>query len=223
VSRPLQALRIATAVAVAGSAIAFTVGISAERSSRHHETAAEHAAETGAAPGPSTTAASSAPEGNAEHEPETASAEPTTDGAQSSAPGEHGSDGDAGDGTTSHEAAEHSASGEAAGGENEKLLGINVESTPVIVLADVIAALLIAALLWIPVGGLLILGILTVAFGFGAFGLDIREAIHQHREGHGGLLATAIVVAALHLLVAVLGAALVRRGNRVRSAVFRSA
>jgi hypothetical protein len=60
-----------------------------------------------------------------------------------------------------------------------KLVGINVESTPVIVLVDVIAALLIAAALVLPAGALLALACVgIVAFGPAAVGLDVREAIH---------------------------------------------
>lgn len=143
------------------------------------------------------------------HQHETAAQHTAENGGTTEEPSGAGAEGSA-----DHEAAERAGEGTASAGteESETLLGVDVESIPVIVLADVTAAALLLAALLLPVGGLLtIAAALIVLFGLGAAGLDIREAVHQHDEAENGLLTAAVVIAVAHLLVAASGAMLFRR------------
>lgn len=102
---------------------------------------------------------------------------------------------------------------------SERLFGIDVESTGVIVLADLLTLLLIAMVLLAPAGTLLgVVSMAVVAFGLGAAGLDGREVLHQQREGRTGLVAMAILVALLHLTAASTAAVLAARSRREMSA-----
>jgi hypothetical protein len=98
------------------------------------------------------------------------------------------------------------AEGEAAEGETaaaedgdgeEALLGIDLESTPLVVLA-VIASFALAAGAWARSDShavLTLIGVAMLAFAV----LDIREPIHQLDEDESGLALLAALVAALHL------------------------
>jgi hypothetical protein len=114
------------------------------------------------------------------------------------APAEHGEAGEA------KPAAEHGEAGEATPaaehGEGERLLGVDAESTPLVVLAT-LAGLTLAALAATPLG--LVRGfLLTVVFIALAWAaLDIREVIHQLDESRTGVALIALAVAALHLAV----------------------
>jgi hypothetical protein len=99
----------------------------------------------------------------------------------------------------SAEAHAQEAGGESgeAGDENEDLFGVDVESTPLVVLAVVGSlALALAAYVrpgWRPL--LLVIAIAMLAFA----ALDVRELVHQLDESNGGVAVIAAVVAALHL------------------------
>jgi hypothetical protein len=98
---------------------------------------------------------------------------------------------------------------------SERLFGIDVESTTVIVIADLLALLFIAAVLLTPSGSALALvSTVVVAFGLSAAVLDVREVVHQQREGRSGLVAVAILVALLHLAAASIAAILAARSRQ---------
>jgi hypothetical protein len=89
-------------------------------------------------------------------------------------------------------------------GESETLLGINPESTDLLVVA-VVASLALAAGAWWLGGSALVLGI--VALAMAAFAaLDVREIVHQTNESRTGLTLLAALVAALHIAAALLAA-----------------
>ena len=111
----------------------------------------------------------------------------------------------------SGEEAEHaegaeSAEGE-AGKEDETLLGVDVESTPLVVLA-IVASLALAACAWLrpDLGGLIAVAMLVFA------ALDVREVAHQLDESEGGIALLAGIVAALHFTAAALAFRLARTG-----------
>ena len=84
-----------------------------------------------------------------------------------------------------------------AGEEEESLLGINTESTGLIVLA-VASSLLLAAAVWLrPKVGWLLGLVARAMVAFAA--LDVREAIHQADESESALAVLAVIVALLHL------------------------
>ena len=112
------------------------------------------------------------------------------------------------EGEEAHEEGEESpaeseeAESEAAHADSEELLGIDVESTPLVVLA-VVVSLALAAGVWLRPG----LGPLLVVVGAAMIvfaALDVREVFHQLDEDRGGLALLAGVVAVLHASAAVL-------------------
>jgi hypothetical protein len=85
--------------------------------------------------------------------------------------------------------------------EGERLLGVDVESTPLVVLA-VLAGLALAALAASLIGlrrGFLLT---IVVIGLAWAALDIREVVHQLDESRTGVAVVAMSVAALHLAAA---------------------
>jgi hypothetical protein len=101
-----------------------------------------------------------------------------------------------------HVGAESEESGAHGESEDEKVLGIDLESTPLVVLA-VIASLALAMAVWLrpDVRGLLALTALAMLV-FAA--LDVPEVFHEIDESESGLAVLAGVVAALHLGAAAL-------------------
>lgn len=84
--------------------------------------------------------------------------------------------------------------------ESEELLGINLESTPLVVLA-IIGSLVLAAAAWLrpDLGWLLsLVAVAMLAFAV----LDVREVFAKLDEDESGLAALAGLVAALHLVAA---------------------
>lgn len=98
----------------------------------------------------------------------------------------------------------------AHGGEHETVLGIDIESTPLIVLAA-IAGLALAALVAAPLGRrpAVLLAIAAIAVAWAA--LDVREVVHQSNESRSGLAIVASAVALLHLAAAAAAALLAGR------------
>jgi hypothetical protein len=95
--------------------------------------------------------------------------------------------------------------------ENEELLGIDVESTPLVILA-VIGSLALAAAVWLRPGLrhlVLFVSISMLAFAV----LDIREVFNQTDESNEGFAALAAVVALLHLSAAGLAFTAERRDD----------
>ena len=130
---------------------------------------------------------------------EPAAAHAAETGGESGEPaGAHG-EGGASEATTSGETGHvESATGHA---ERERLLGVDVESTPLVVLA-VLGGLALAALAASRVGlrrGFL-LTVVVIGLAWAAF--DIREVVHQLDESRTGVAVVAMAVAALHLAVA---------------------
>jgi hypothetical protein len=99
---------------------------------------------------------------------------------------------------------------------NEKLLGLDPEATPLVVVA-VIVSLLLAIAVWLRPDAALLLALIAVAMLVFA-ALDIREAVHQSDESNTGLLVLASAIAALHLAAAGLAAYLTSLTLRTRTA-----
>lgn len=101
----------------------------------------------------------------------------------------------------------HAEAGESE--EDERLLGIDLESTPLVVLA-VLAGLGLAVLAATRFGQprWFLLAVAVIAFVWAVF--DVREVAHQLGESNTGIALVAIVVAVLHLATAAVGARLAR-------------
>jgi hypothetical protein len=108
------------------------------------------------------------------------------------------------------EAAEAGATAESDS--EDELLGVDAESTPLVV-AAVVASLALAAAVWLRPDLELLLTLVAAAMLAFAV-LDIREVFHQADESNGGLAVLAAAVAALHLSAAALAFA----GTRVNTA-----
>ena len=95
------------------------------------------------------------------------------------------------------------ASGEAeeAEGDDERVLGVDVES-PHLVVAAVVASLVLAALVWRRPNRRLLIVIAVVAAAFAV--LDVAEVAHQLDEDNAGLALLAGIVAVLPAGAAVL-------------------
>jgi hypothetical protein len=105
--------------------------------------------------------------------------------------------------------AEASESAHADEGSAERFLGTDYEAVPFIVLAAAFS-LVLAVAVWLRPGSRQLLVLVAIAMiGFAV--LDVREVVHQLDEDTGGLALLAGVVAALHLGVAAVAFALVRR------------
>jgi hypothetical protein len=132
----------------------------------------------------------------------------------------------AGEPANAHEEGEGSNAGEAGHAEgtagethtdtNEAVLGVDIESTPLIVLA-VVFGLALAALAATRFGRLpaVLVAVAAVALAWAA--LDVREVVHQLDESRTGIAVVAIVVAVLHLAVALLAGAMAARERQPRS------
>jgi Flp pilus assembly protein TadB len=90
----------------------------------------------------------------------------------------------------------------------ERVLGINIESTPMIVLAVAIT-LVLAVAAWFS--GASILLWMIVAFGIGFAMFDLLEAVHQNKESRSGLVVLAVALAMVHLTIAFVSGTLARR------------
>ena len=89
--------------------------------------------------------------------------------------------------------------GHAETGNGETVLGVDVESTPFVLLA-VLSALAVAAAAWVrPLPWVLLVG---AAYALVAAVLDVREVVHQLDEDRAGIATLAVGVAVLHLLAA---------------------
>ena len=102
----------------------------------------------------------------------------------------------------SEEAESEEAESEAAQADSEELLGIDVESTPLVVLAVVVSLALAGGVWFRPDLGPLLVVIGAAMIVFAA--LDVREVFHQLDEDRGGLALFAGVVAVRHASAAVL-------------------
>jgi hypothetical protein len=131
-----------------------------------------------------------------------------TDGEAVEPEGAHDEAGESG-ALESEEGHGETASGE-TGSEDERVLGVDLESTPMIVLA-VIAGLGLAALTATRLGRLrgFLLAVTVIALLWAA--LDVREVIHQLDESRTGIAVVAMTVAVLHVAAAVVSGRLARQ------------
>ena len=86
-------------------------------------------------------------------------------------------------------------------GDEERVLGIDVES-PLLVTTAVVVSVLLAGLVWRRRDRSLLVAIAIFGAGFAV--LDIAEVAHQLDEAHNGLALLAGLIAALHASTAVL-------------------
>jgi hypothetical protein len=105
--------------------------------------------------------------------------------------------------------------GETHSESSEDIFGINPESTG-LVIAAVVAAVLLAAAVWLSALPLLLLSVMAFGLVFAVF--DVREVVHQVNESREGLVAIAAVLAVIHLSVSAL-AVLVWHAPSTRSRV----
>jgi len=86
-------------------------------------------------------------------------------------------------------------------GTGERILGVNLESTPLVAFAVIISVAL-AAVTWRRDDKLILLATALFAAGFGA--LDVAEFSHQIRESAPTIALIAAIIALLHVGAAVL-------------------
>jgi len=99
-----------------------------------------------------------------------------------------------------HDEPAHVEASEESQGEEEEILGVEPESTPMIVLAAVVSLALALAAWLRPESELLlaVVGVAMLAFAV----LDVAEVANKIEESEGGIAAIATLVAALHLAAA---------------------
>jgi hypothetical protein len=107
------------------------------------------------------------------------------------------------------EADEHAVTG-GEGVEASKVLGLDVEATPFVVLG-VVASLALAAVAWRSPRSSVFLGVAGFALFFAV--LDVAEVSHHVSDDSTGLAVLAGGVAALHLSASAVAATSVRRGD----------
>jgi len=122
--------------------------------------------------------------------------------------GAHDEAGETGEAST-EEAHSETGAGD-TGSEDEQVLGVDLESTPLIVLA-VLTGLGLAALTATRVGRLrgFLLAVAAIALAWAV--LDVREVVHQLDESNTGIAVIAISVAVLHLAAAAVSGRLARQ------------
>jgi hypothetical protein len=120
-------------------------------------------------------------------------------GGESGEPGGAHSQGGASEATESGEAGHAESGSEHA--DSERLLGVDVESTRLVVVA-VLTGLALAALAACRIGVRRRFLLAVVVIGLEWAALDIREVVHQLDESRTGVAVVAMAVAALHLTVA---------------------
>jgi hypothetical protein len=181
---------------------AFVLGVGLERHETHNEGVAETPAQRAAE--------GSRGEAGATHD----------EAGEKSKTGESGGSGESREGRASGESTEHNERAQptatattttkpatetpARSEASEKLLGVNPESTGLLVVAVAVSLLLAAGVWWLGASPL-VLGV--VALAMAAFAaLDIREVVHQADESRTGLMLVAGLVAVLHVSAAALAA-----------------
>lgn len=177
---PLTRIRLLIAALLVVSAAAFAIGVAAERSSTTETHGEQHPAVHTTALGSSTSPATSGDgDGGENHPAESPAAAADSGDRPSTAGGEQ--PGEAARAQTDH---------------TERLLGIDPESTVLVIIAVAVSLLLAGGVLTVRRSPLLV----VVAAGMLAFAaLDVREVVHQSSESRTGLAALAALVALLHL------------------------
>jgi hypothetical protein len=107
-----------------------------------------------------------------------------------------------------HEEGEAAEEGGAEAASSETVLGLNLESTP-LVIAAVVGSLVLAGAVWVrprwrPL--LVVVALTMLAFAV----LDVAEVLHQLDESRAGVAVIAVIVAALHLAAAGTAGAMLR-------------
>jgi hypothetical protein len=119
-----------------------------------------------------------------------------------------------GEGSSTGEAAHvETAAGDTDTETDEAVLGVNVESTPLIALA-VISGLGLAAVAASRLGRLpaVLFAVAVIALAWAA--LDVREVVRQLDDSRTGIAVFAIVVAVVHLAAALLAGAIAGRARQ---------
>ena len=177
---------------ILAATVLFVVGIIWEKNSGEHhsdavaqaaKTAAEHAAESGG--GGEATTTTQAPATKPEKSGASAEGQTTQE-----TPTEHAGE--------SGGESQGEVGGETHGepGNDEQVLGINYESTPLVILA-VLASLGLAAVVWFARVPSLLLVVAAAMLAFAVF--DIAEVFHQVDRDEAGIAVLAGFVAVLHL------------------------
>jgi uncharacterized membrane protein YdbT with pleckstrin-like domain len=181
VTRP-SLLRLVLVLAILASAALFGVGSAIERSQKGERRHNEARAARAAS-------AESGRQAHSERGGETSSEPGRGTQPEGGAAGETGSE-------------SHSES-------SEDILGINPESTGLVV-AAIIAAALLALAVWFTRLRVVLLAVIAFGLVFAAF--DVREVVHQVNESRAGLVIIAGVLGAVHLGVSQLAGVLLRAG-----------
>jgi hypothetical protein len=210
-----QRLRILVILLLIVSAGLFAVGVAIERNSKHRVHGETHAAvglrvvlvaDEHAGESPAHRAAET------KHHETTTPAKPATGAPPGEGKPGHKETGPApaaGE-SPAHRAGE-SAAHLASEAHGERVFGIDIESTGLVV-AAVAVSLLLAIALWLSSGVLVPLAVAGFAFAAAIF--DVREVFHQIDESRTNLTVIAAIVAALHLAV-VAGALMLARRSAV--------
>jgi hypothetical protein len=203
-TRPSTA-RTLVALLLVVCAVAFVIGVSRERSAEGKTESHRDAVPT------ATTGETTAPRSEVGEAGETAG-EHDEEAAAREAAERKGGNGTAEE--TQSEAAEGAG---AHAGENRDILGIDPESTGAVV-AAVAVSLLLAAAVWFWPSPAILSAVL--AFGLLVAAFDVREAFHQADESRSALVALALLIAALHVGVAIAAGAALReqQGDRTSPA-----
>ena len=183
-----SSLRLVVALLLVISAGAFVVGVAAERSAEDDDSG--HVDEV-----PAVTTGEPAEEHDEETEAAGAAEAAEPDEGNGEAAETHADEGEAGAESGAH------------ADEGEDILGIDPESTGAVAIAVAIS-LLLAMAVWLRrtsavLGAAVVFGLLFAA-------LDVREALHQADESRGGLVALVLLIAVLHVGVAVASGAALR-------------
>jgi hypothetical protein len=206
---------------------AFVVGVSLERHETHNEAAETPAQRAAEGNGGATSATHTEARENSTTGESSESGKSAEGGESGESGGGSGEEGESSEhnestettaapttNTTPTKTAKPATEERAHSESSETLLGVNPESTGLLVVAVAVSLLLAAAVWWVGASPL-VLGV--VALAMAAFAaLDIREVVHQADESRTGLMLLAALVALLHLAAAVLAgrAAVATRGEQ---------
>jgi hypothetical protein len=195
-------LRALVSALIVVSAALFAVGVAIERHEKKHALADTHAT----TPILLAAAPSASPAHRAAESPSHRAAETPAHRAGETPAHRAGE-------TPAHRAGE-SAAHRAAEVHGERVFGIDIESTGLVV-AAVAVSLVLAIALWLSGSALIPLGVAGFALVAAIF--DVREVFHQIDESRTNLTVIAAIVAALHLVVVAGALVLVRRSTDPRS------
>jgi hypothetical protein len=178
---------------ILAATVLFVVGIVWEKNSgEHHSDSVAEAQEVGGESG----SESGGESNTGEAEKQTKAAQRQTKAPETHAPA---GETQAENGETHTGAGEtHQETGETGGesGSDEQVLGVDYESTPLVILA-VLASLGLAAVVWFTRASWLLLVVAGAMLGFAVF--DVAEVFHQIDRDEAGIAVLAAFIAVLHL------------------------